>query len=88
MHEAFAQTSVSGNDPGTKPNLPFMKTKPVLKSPGALFHEVLGPEPAKPAEGNSRPSPTDAKTQREDYLHINVSEDSRFAGYRHWGLNE
>ncbi len=62
-----------------------MKGKTMLESIDDLSHEVVEPEPDRPAQTDPKPS---VQQVREIQLPLRVPEHSGFEGYRHWGLNE
>jgi hypothetical protein len=65
-----------------------MKRKTVLKYLDDLPHEVVEPEPDRPAPDYLESSPARLQGLRHVPLPIWGSEHSDSAAYRHWGINE
>jgi hypothetical protein len=65
-----------------------MKRETVLNSLDDLSHEVVEPEPDRPAPDYLESSPASLQELRHVPLPIGVPEHSDSAAYRHWGINE
>jgi hypothetical protein len=65
-----------------------MKGNSVLKSLDDIPHEMVEPEPDRPAPDFLELIPARPQEGRYVPLPSRESEHSGFAGYPHWGLNE
>ena len=65
-----------------------MKRKTVLKSLENLSPKVFEPEPDRPAQASSKPTPASVQDPPKSQFPILVPEHSGLTGYSHWGLNE
>jgi hypothetical protein len=65
-----------------------MKRKTVLKSLVDLSPKVFEPEPDRPAQVSSKPTPASVQDPPKSQFHILMPGHSGFTGYSHWGLNE
>jgi len=63
-----------------------MNRRTVPESLAGISADVLELAPGRPAQGN--PKPAGLQGPLENLLPIPVLEDSGFAGYRYWGINE
>ena len=76
------------NDSGTTAKSPVMKGNTVLKSLDDVSHEVVEPEPDRPAPDYLESISAGLREPRHVPLPICVSEHSDSAAYRYWGINE
>ncbi len=65
-----------------------MKGNTVLKSLDDVSHEVVEPEPDRPAPDYLESISAGLREPRHVPLPICVSEHSDSAAYRYWGINE
>jgi hypothetical protein len=65
-----------------------MKGKTVLKFLDDIAHEMVEPEPDRPAPDYLELIPARLQEPRHVPLPIRESEHSDWAAYPHWGLNE
>jgi hypothetical protein len=65
-----------------------MKGKTVLKSLDDLSHEVVEPEPDRPAPDYLESIPASLQELRHVPLPVREFEYFEAPGYQHWGINE
>ena len=65
-----------------------MKGNTVLKSLDDVSHEVVEPEPDRPAPDYLESISAGLHEPRHVPLPVRESEHSEFPGYRYWGINE